>query len=493
MLPLLLGSWGMADALDILKNIMPGKVAKAHAKYEGKCLKCHDIFQKEFFNKCLACHKEVKKDVEEKKGFHGRIDASRCETCHTEHQGRNHRLILFDLNRFDHQQTDFPLTGKHSDLTCSLCHIKPKFRETPHACFSCHKKDDTHKGGLGKECELCHNANDWTNISFDHSKTRFPLKGKHQKVTCEECHTAENFKNTPTKCIACHRKDDKHKGILGTKCEVCHIEKSWKQETFDHNKTRFKLVGKHQNVDCLKCHTTPKLKETPKTCYGCHKEDDKHKGKAGTKCGVCHRSDSWKKIRFDHSTTQYPLRGKHLRVSCTKCHPRDRYKVPSNCVSCHRKDDVHKRELGTICENCHTERKWKDIRSFDHQKTNFPLLWKHIKVRCAKCHKTQMFKDTSSICYDCHKKDDYHKGKFGKKCGSCHNEKTWERSNFDHERETGYPLVGKHKGIKCEQCHTQTLFVQKTSRTCIFCHRRDDVHNGELGTMCSKCHTEEGF
>jgi hypothetical protein len=34
----------------------------------------------------------------------------------------------------------------------------------------------------------------------------------------------------------------------------CHKFESWESMDFDHNKTAFKLVGKHVDVDCAACH-----------------------------------------------------------------------------------------------------------------------------------------------------------------------------------------------------------------------------------------------
>ncbi|MBI3605712.1 MAG: cytochrome C, partial [Nitrospirae bacterium] len=176
-------------AFDLLKGVMPGDVSSLHEKVEGNCLDCHTIGQKHFFSKCVNCHKESGKDVDQKKGFHGKIDSSQCETCHSEHKGRAYVLIELDPLKFDHKKTEFELLGKHQKTICSECHTKHKFRETPHPCLNCHQTDDKHKGGLGKECERCHNPNDWKEIKFDHTKTKFALEGKHAPVKCEKCHT----------------------------------------------------------------------------------------------------------------------------------------------------------------------------------------------------------------------------------------------------------------------------------------------------------------
>ena len=550
---------GTAAALDLLKGVMPGAVSSVHEKYEGDCLKCHTVGQKHFVQKCLECHKEVREDVAKKRGFHGTIDASACETCHAEHGGREKPLVVFNQATFDHRQAEFPLLGKHQTTPCAKCHLKPKYRETPRDCFSCHQQADKHKGALGRDCARCHNPAAWKEISFDHSTTKFPLDAKHRQVACEKCHTAQPFNSAPTACSGCHQKDDKHRGVFGQQCERCHTAKGWKEARFDHGKTRFALTGRHQLVACSKCHTTPQLKETPKVCVTCHKKDDYHKGKMGPDCARCHTAESWKKtlfdhnrtnfiligkhqqvecakchttpqfketpkvcvtchkkeephkgrlgtdcarchtaeswklIRFDHSKTTYPLVGKHVPVRCAQCHVNEQYKISSRCATCHKKDDPHKTKLGDNCERCHVERGWKDVGKFDHQKAEFPLLGKHATVPCAKCHATRLFADASSRCADCHGKDDYHKGAFGKKCEVCHTTDEWKRSTFDHKKDTGYALIGKHVGVKCAQCHLRPLFTGGVSRLCVSCHRPDDPHDGELGERCELCHSEVGF
>ncbi len=62
---------------------------------------------------------------------------------------------------------------------------------------------------------------------FDHNKTHFPLTGKHTKVACENCHT-KTLENTPKECIACHKKDDVHRGRRPD-CADCHTPNNWGQ------------------------------------------------------------------------------------------------------------------------------------------------------------------------------------------------------------------------------------------------------------------------
>jgi hypothetical protein len=219
---------------------------------------------------------------------------------------------------------------------------------------------------------------------------------------------------------------------MGTDCERCHSEKNWKKLAFDHDKTEYKLLGRHNDVKCVKCHRDDKYKKTPRLCNSCHKKDDKHKHSLGPKCETCHIENGWKEIIFDHDRqTKSPLRGRHKQAKCTGCHKSARFtdKVSALCFHCHEKDDKHKSKFGPICDTCHNEKNWKET-FFDHEKeTDYRLLGKHIGLKCVSCHTGRMYENETfkSDCYYCHKKDDVHKGRKGKTCESCHTEINWER------------------------------------------------------------------
>jgi hypothetical protein len=559
--------------------LMPGEVIQGHAKLESDCKECHVHFNKEAqTGLCEDCHKDVKADIQKHEGFHGRLSEITCRTCHTEHKGRNAKIVVLDTNNFDHTKTDFPLLGAHlkrEKVKCRDCHApNKKYRDAPSACNDCHHKVDKHKGSLGTDCKSCHNERDWKEAKFNHTfeKTRFALKGKHADVKCSKCHTdPAHYKGAPHECVACHLKVDKHKGQYGKKCETCHVERDWKSIQFNHDvETKFKLLGKHESVKCLACHKTPLFtkEKTPTaciachrkddihkgglggkcetchsevkwkstkfdhgkdarfplkgkhetvkcdachapelkargeklatTCIGCHKKDDKHKENFGTKCETCHKESAWKTIIFNHDRdTKYALKGKHEQVKCVSCHTGRLYqqKLPQDCNSCHTKNDVHKGKLGKRCESCHNEKDWKDAR-FDHGRARFPLLGLHIKVECKKCHQTQLFRDTPSDCYSCHKKDDdkVHMRRLGTKCEMCHNSRSWKAWDFNHDRRTKFKLDGGHQKLNCYACHKQAMGDHVVvPNSCIGCHDNDDVHRGAFGPQCERCHITSDF
>ncbi len=556
-----------AAAQSLESVLSPGAVIKGHAKTEDDCKACHTRFDRAAQDGlCVACHKEVGQDVKARTGFHGRQKAQPCRNCHTDHKGRDMRIVDFTPKEFDHRQSDYLLRGKHVEVPCAQCH-KPtqKYRQAPSDCLSCHRKDDKHKGNLGAKCADCHTEKNWTEAKFDHGTTQFALTGKHIDAKCADCHKSADYKAAPSTCIGCHKKVDKHKARFGEKCESCHSTKNWTGISFRHDTdTKYILRGKHRTARCESCHTGPLYRDKlGSACLDCHKKDDKHNASLGPDCGACHTEKNWKETaRFDHDRSSFPLRGAHVKPECSACHTSVRYKeapsdcfschkkddkheatlgkdcaachtdvdwkatrfshtrtrfqlraghsvpplkcsachvdqktyrqAPMDCLSCHRKDDKHEGQLGVRCESCHTETSWTKAR-FNHATARFALTGSHVNVKCTDCHKTLRYKDAPRDCLSCHGKDDKHKVRFGTACESCHNARSWAVWQFDHQRQTDYPLASGHLSVACEACHRAAAPAGKLAaplqRSCVSCHERDDTHAGNLGPRCEQCHS----
>ncbi len=482
--------------------LSPGPVIKGHVKVEHDCAACHVRFDRAGQDAlCTTCHKDVGQDVRQRAGYHGRLKPQACRLCHTDHRGRDARVVDFDPKTFDHRQSDYLLRDRHAQVECAKCHVAGKrWREAPSDCHSCHRKDDVHKGGLGLQCADCHNERKWKEVDYDHDKkTRFALTGKHLEAKCDDCHAKGRFKDTPRTCIGCHKKDDDHKGQYGDKCDSCHGVKVWKPSSFRHDTdTRYVLRGKHRSTRCAECHTGHLYRQKLGTeCIDCHRKDDKHKDTLGKDCASCHTERSWKEPpRFDHEQTRFPLLGKHADAECKECHKDQLYRQTSGqCIDCHRKDDKHQATLGQACGDCHTERDWKTTRArFDHQRTKFPLRNAHAapKVKCSDCHRDlRSYRDAPLDCNACHKKDDKHEGTLGLRCEQCHGDTSWRVAGFDHAR-SRFPLVGRHVTTKCGECHA-TARYKEAARDCWSCHEKDDVHKRAYGTACEDCHNARAW
>ena len=172
---LLLLTVAQARADSVESALMPGRVIEGHADLEDTCKNCHVRFNKAGQTTlCLDCHKEVSKDVQLSRGYHGHLEKDRdCRACHTEHKGRDANIAPLNEKKFDHKLTDFALKGGHDSpkVACRDCH-KPdtKYRDAKSACIACHKKDDKHKTRFGDKCASCHVDKDWKTLSFDHTR-----------------------------------------------------------------------------------------------------------------------------------------------------------------------------------------------------------------------------------------------------------------------------------------------------------------------------------
>lgn len=404
---------------------LTGKHAKA------TCRDCHrgknpsDYERFDIKNGCMSCHQH-------KTAHGGKFKNDQCLTCHEE--GGSKTLRKDSLERFHGEKSKFPLRNGHANVQCQLCHINDVYQETPRECgVTCHE-DSLHKGSLGQVCSRCHEPGQWPAVRFDHTQeTKYPLKGKHAEIkACASCHPARVYHDTPTSCgeAGCHKKDDVHKGSLGTACEKCHAVD--KTILFRHNRdAQFKIDGAHQPLVCASCHTSIAFKPVRKDCFGCHPEPAVHKGMYGTECEKCHSTQTFGDLKAIHDVGDFSLRGAHDQVDCAKCHPRgEKLRGSGNlCITCHRKDDIHKNSLSPRCGECHTQRSFAPAR-FDHLSVGCSLMGLHATLPCADCHKNGNYGAVSPMCASCHRNDalrvkapDHRQ--FPPDCGSCHNPTSW--------------------------------------------------------------------
>lgn len=316
------------------------------------CQACHrpNVAFRKTAGQCYDCHKSVDP--------HKHQLGERCDACHAESGWR-------PAKAFDHSKTKFKLEAAHKSVACATCHVGEIYKNLPSTCVSCHRLQDVHANRYGPKCETCHDQGKWKPAHFDHNKTKYPLRGAHQKVKCEACHTGDLYRDKlAMTCISCHKKDDPHKGELGARCERCHDVVAWRKKVaFDHDLSRFPLIGLHAAVPCEECHRSETYKNAPIACEKCHK--DVHKARLGPDCGQCHNPNGWARWRFDHAQqTKYPLTGAHAKVRCEACHTVSNppnLKLPTDCYSCHHSEDAHRGTFGQMCEKCHVATEWRRV------------------------------------------------------------------------------------------------------------------------------------
>lgn len=447
--------------------------------------------------KCLECH--TKKSPLGKPVFLGTSTA--CASCHKDpHKGtfgndcqKCHGVVRwpdFDRKQFDHALAAFPLTGKHTSVSCEKCHTgaPPKWKPLEFkTCESCHA--DPHDGGFKpKACTACHTTGGWE-VAASKMRGAHPglsLAAGHARVKCETCHDRGNNR-PPSKgraCKSCHK--PVHLAAFGARCESCHASIRWlglpeATGRDNHAKTRYPLAGKHAQVECESCH--PKSMPAARrfknlafaACAACHRDPHagEFKARSAGECAQCHTVAGFTPTTFGviaHATTTFALEGKHVATPCGACHtaprPRKDLRVGKQaCADCHANPhgtQFAKEMQQGGCASCHTPIDWHQSK-IDH--SIWPLVGAHANTPCAACHGEKKgaapaaYRGVPRTCEGCH--DDVHAGQFtqtppAKACTACHAHDTFAIAKaFDH-RTTGYPLDGKHEPVACAKCHPTT-------------------------------------
>ncbi len=495
----------------------------AHNGVWDNCVDCHKDQSNYSVFTCITCHGNPETDNKHDSVLGYSYSSTACLACHP--NGRAD-------GTFNHNLTNFPLTGAHTTVECLSCHANG-FTGTPTQCVACHTKDFNQSVnpnhinlGLSTDCISCHTtAPNWTPAAFPNHNDFYVLNGAHAKIAndCAACHQGE-YSNTPTTCVGCHLQDynqtdaPSHTALhFSMECASCHTEDSWSPVTFDHNATNFPLTGAHTTVECLSCHANG-YAGTPTECQSCHTTDfnqtlnPKHQALGfSTDCATCHTTEpGWKPATLINHNDYYVLSGAHAAIStqCASCHNGDYNNTPNTCSGCHLQDYNQTTnpphitlQFSQDCASCHSESAWVPA-TFDHDGQYFPIYSGSHKGQwnqCTDCHTTpgnySLF-----TCITCHanpETDQKHNGISGyvynsSACLACHPNGEG-LGGFDHNT-TNFPLTGAHESVNCVQCHSNGYAGTPTE--CVACHTANfnqslNPNHVSLGisTDCITCHT----
>ncbi len=517
--------WKPADYKEHDDQYFPIYSGEHNGEWDN-CVDCHTDPNNYADFTCITCHSNPGTDNEHNEVFGYSYTSTACLACHP--NGRSE-------GTFNHDNTNFGLTGAHITVECVSCHSNG-FTGTPTACDACHITDFDQATnpyhnhlGLSTDCATCHTtAPDWNPATFANHNDFYVLSGAHATIAneCASCHHGD-YNNTPTTCVGCHQTDydqttnpSHTASSFSTDCISCHTETAWTPATFDHDGQYFPIYsGAHEGQweQCIDCHTTPGTfgEFTCITCHANPETDEQHNGVSGYQfdnaaCLACHPTGSADGA-FDHNTTAFPLTGAHNTVECVMCHANGYEGTPTACEACHTLDynlslNPNHTALGfsTACVTCHTtEPGWSPAR-LDNHNDYYVLNGAHstIATQCASCHNGD-YNNTPNTCVGCHQQDynqttdpSHIASQFSLDCATCHSESAWVPSTFDHDNQYFPIYSGKHRGKwdQCVDCHTTpgnySIF------TCITCHANPETnqeHNGVNGyvynsTACLACH-----
>lgn len=254
-------------------------------KHEGEwtdCIDCHTNPDNFAVFTCISCHTNPETD-EDHAGISGYIyEDNACFGCHPTGDAED---------GFNHDLTNFPLTGAHIGIDCAVCH-SDGFQGTPTDCNACHNDNynetanPNHNAiGISTDCIQCHTTDPgWIPASFANHNDYYQLNGAHAQIAnqCTDCHNGD-YNNTPNTCVACHQSEydntnnPNHQAAnFPTDCIQCHTENAWTPATFDHDGQFFPIYsGKHKDEwsDCIDCHTNPD-NFAVFTCITCHTQGE---------------------------------------------------------------------------------------------------------------------------------------------------------------------------------------------------------------------------
>ncbi len=298
-----------------------------------------------------------------------------CKQCHN---GTN----SWQGATFDHTN-NFPLSGAHSGLNCTECHVGGNFQGLSADCVSCHISDfqatnspNHAASGFSTDCKQCHkNTNSWQGATFNHPNS-FQLNGGHGGLNCNDCHVGGNFQGLSTDCVSCHISDFQSTNSpnhaasgFSTDCTQCHNgTNSWQGASFTHTNS-FPLNGGHGGLNCNDCHVGGNFQGLSSNCVDCHLSDyqgvnNPNHAASGfsTDCTQCHNgTNSWQGASFNHT---FPINsGDHKNLDCNDCHLNPTNQSVFSCTHCHehrqsKMNDKHDEVGGynwssPACLSCH--------------------------------------------------------------------------------------------------------------------------------------------
>ncbi len=206
--------------------VLPGKLSAAHSFLEADCSACHLPFRGADRAKCIACHAANEALLQRQPtAFHANVPS--CVGCHIEHQGINANLRVMD----------------HETLAKIGSALGP-VNTTPSASIST------------------------------------PLLPPVRPIVSE--------REARLDCANCHSTKDRHFGMFGQSCALCHSTANWTIPSFQHPSPR--------SVECAQCHKAPPSHYMEHFEMVSKRVARQQNAEVG-QCYICHQTTSWNDIK----------------------------------------------------------------------------------------------------------------------------------------------------------------------------------------------------
>ena len=345
-------------------QISPGSLSRAHQSLNGttQCTACHAISAGKATFKCLDCHREIATRLAAGRGLHasylGKTDSSQgCVKCHSEHNGEDFTLV----------------------------------RWTP------------------------------TPAAFNHTKTGYPLEGKHVGLDCKRCHTAERVNATEPRSI---QVKDANRTYLGLSSQ-CAIATATSTRDVSGPIASRVTTSRAGEDDFVSVRSLQDEVPTHRRAHRCRLPEV-----------------PYSRCRRQATLCRSSLRS--LRLPATQIHTRAASRIPvSRAIAPAAGKRFHSANVSA---------------RFDIRKHNTRCLESTGRLVARNATQAAILRSQlrSRTCADCHKPsphgDQFVKRADGGRCESCHNVNGFKPSTFGLKgaRDYFYPLVGKHANVGAE-------------------------------------------
>ncbi len=161
---------------------------------------------------CVSCHQKDYNGATTPVNHITAAFPTACEACHD--------TVLWTDGNFNHASTGFPLTGAHTvpPRLCADCHVNNNYALRQRVVLLVPSEGLRPAPTIRRmprqvsprPARSVMSTTVWTDSTFNHNNTAFPLTGLHTAATAPVLAIVtvnNNYTTLPTACIGCHQKD----------------------------------------------------------------------------------------------------------------------------------------------------------------------------------------------------------------------------------------------------------------------------------------------
>ena len=451
---------------------------------------------------CLDCHKEIAADSRRPQASTAACTASPARSAAPvtpSITGRDDDIVKLSREQFNHEQRTSRCGAPTSTAACDglPCGAASHTRSRPSNASRATRKEEPHEGKLGRDCaavtmhaRVARRSSSTTTRPLSRCTTSTP-------VPCVACHFGNRYKDTPR---------DVSRAMRPMMFTVANAARSAPTATrpragrtrnsITRRRPASRLEGVHDHLAAMTATASrqPQGQAAARLLRLSSGLRTRTPAASDRDCDNCHGNEKWKPADLrPYARHTWPLTGRTTKVACHACHTASTapQKLPHRLRRAATGRVTFTRASSAApAINATRRRAGAPSVELRPRPDEVPAAWACTSRSRASNATSPASTATSAIeCIDCHRRDDVHKGGLGKECAKCHSPNGWRLWEFDHGKETGFALTGAHGKLACAGLPQQPAEQVKLKRDCLSCHEQDDVHLGQYGRQCDRCHS----